>query len=165
MPKSKSRKIQKAGDWSSWMSNLGQNARAKLFGVVNTVDSGLGNAWEGTKSFGSNVGSNLGLTSSPSPPPSTSYYQPEAPQPEVPQQQQPPVNAAYGGKRRTRKMKGGKGGLGLTYYASPVSGLKVAEPTYWEVYGNGHIMKAGSKSRKNHSKNKKHSRRHKNKKH
>jgi hypothetical protein len=46
----------------------------------------------------------------------------------------------YGGKgrRRTLKkkahMKGGKG-LGLTYYATPVSGLKVAEPTTFLKYG------------------------------
>ena len=51
--------------------------------------------------------------------------------------------------KKTRRMKGGKGGLGLTYYATPVNGLKVAEPTYWEVYGNGNIMKAGSKKRRN----------------
>jgi len=31
-------------------------------------------------------------------------------------------------------MKGGKG-LGLTYYATPVSGLKVAEPTTFLKYG------------------------------
>jgi hypothetical protein len=30
-----------------------------------------------------------------------------------------------------RRLRGGKGGLGLTYYATPVSGLRVAEPTYW----------------------------------
>jgi hypothetical protein len=58
-------------------------------------------------------------------------------------------------------MKGGKGGLGLTYYASPVSDLKVAQPTYWEVYGDGHIMKAGTKRRKNGYKNNRRSRRNK----
>ena len=56
-----------------------------------------------------------------------------------PQQQQ-----AYGGKRRrkSRKMRGGKGELGLTYYATDVSndGLRVVEPTYW--------IKGGSKRRK-----------------
>ena len=46
---------------------------------------------------------------------------------------------SYGGKRRSRtlkkrKMKGGKG-LGLTYYATPVSDLKVAEPTTFLKYG------------------------------
>jgi len=49
-------------------------------------------------------------------------------------------------KAKSRKMRGGKP-LGLTYYATPVHGVKVAEPTYWEVYGNGHIMKAGGSKR------------------
>ena len=46
-------------------------------------------------------------------------------------------------RRRSRRMKGGKG---LTYYASPVSGLKVAEPTTWI---------GGSRKRKNKGKGKK----------
>jgi hypothetical protein len=37
-------------------------------------------------------------------------------------------------------MHGGKGDLGLTYYASPVQGANVAEPTYW--------IKGGSRRRK-----------------
>ncbi len=48
-----------------------------------------------------------------------------------------------GGKRnktRNRRMKGGKGDMGLTYYATPVSGLSVAKPTYW--------LKGGSKKHK-----------------
>lgn len=49
--------------------------------------------------------------------------------------------------RKSRKSKKTKGGskLGLTYYATPVQGLKVAQPSYWEVYGDGHIMAAGTK--------------------
>lgn len=44
------------------------------------------------------------------------------------------------GKSKTLKMKkgqlkGGMKGLGLTYYATPVSGLKVAEPTTFLKYG------------------------------
>jgi hypothetical protein len=49
-------------------------------------------------------------------------------------------------RRRHRKMRGGKGGLGLTYYATPVSGIKVVEPTYW--------INGGSRKRR-------HTRRHK----
>jgi hypothetical protein len=41
------------------------------------------------------------------------------------------VPPAVSGGRRRRHMRGGKGGLGLTYYASPVEGSNVAEPTYW----------------------------------
>jgi hypothetical protein len=52
-----------------------------------------------------------------------------------------------GGRRRKRKItmkwtNGGKGGLGLVYYASPVSGLTVAEPTYMIPYNN---VKTGGK--------------------
>lgn len=52
-----------------------------------------------------------------------------------------------GGKRRRsmRMRKGGYRGLGLTYYATPVDGIKVAEPTYMEYYTGG---KRGKKTRK-----------------
>jgi len=58
--------------------------------------------------------------------------------------------ATVGGRRRKMKgvMKGGKS-LGLTYYASPVHGLKVAEPTYWVTGGSKrHNKRKGKKSRK-----------------
>jgi hypothetical protein len=51
---------------------------------------------------------------------------------------------------KNKTMKGGKGGLGLTYYATPVSGLNVAEPTSWQYYANGtnqYTVKGGSKRR------------------
>jgi len=51
---------------------------------------------------------------------------------------------------KNKTMKGGKGGLGLTYYATPVSGLAVAEPTSWQYYANGtnqYTVKGGSKTR------------------
>ena len=62
--------------------------------------------------------------------------------------------SGYGGKRgkqtmtKGKTMKGGKGGLGLTYYASPVSGLQVADPTSWQYYANGtnqYSLTGGSK--------------------
>jgi len=66
------------------------------------------------------------------------------------QQPAQPVAQEYpptGGRRsRRRKMRGGKGDLGLMYYATPVSGIKVVEPTYW--------IKGGSRKRR-------HTRRHK----
>jgi hypothetical protein len=69
-----------------------------------------------------------------------------------------------GGKRHKtmKRIKGGKGGLGLVYYASPVSGLRVAEPTYMIPYNNvkmgGKRRSSGHKrrSKKNKSRNKKH---------
>lgn len=75
------------------------------------------------------------------------------------------ASISTGGKRRSKSrsnkrsksMKGGKNGLGLTYYASPVSGLAVAKPTYWmNANGDCKLTKGGSrkrrvkKTRKNH---------------
>ncbi len=65
-------------------------------------------------------------------------------------------------KRRARSMKGGKGGSNLAYYAAPVSGLKVAEPTTWQYYANGvnqYSVKGGSRKRR--SRKSRRTRRHK----
>lgn len=62
------------------------------------------------------------------------------------QEQQYNINPTGGRRSRRRKMRGGKGDLGLMYYATPVSGIKVVEPTYW--------IKGGSRKRR-------HTRRHK----
>ena len=75
-------------------------------------------------------------------------------------------NASSGGKRRkrSRSMKGGKGGLGLTYYATPVSGMKVAEPTSWQFYANGtnqYSVKGGSRKRRGRGRKSRRTRRHK----
>jgi hypothetical protein len=54
-------------------------------------------------------------------------------------------------RKRARSMKGGKGGSNLAYYAAPVSGLKVAEPTTLQYYANGvnqYSVKGGSRRRK-----------------
>ena len=66
-----------------------------------------------------------------------------------------------GGRRRRRRktMKGGKGGLGLTYYASPVSGLKVAEPTYWINQNTNTNLTGGSRRRKRRTRKSRKSRR------
>lgn len=51
----------------------------------------------------------------------------------------------YGGRRRSKRMRGGIGasrGLGLTYYATPVDGIQVAEPTYMEYYKGGRRNKS-----------------------
>ena len=66
------------------------------------------------------------------------------------------VQSSYGGRRRRRSIsmkRSMKGGLGLTYYASPVSGVKVAEPTTWQFYANGtnqYSVKGGSRKRRGH---------------
>lgn len=66
------------------------------------------------------------------------------------------TGTSYGGKK-TRKYKGGKGGLGLDYYATEVSGLKVAEPTYNMKYG----LTCGGTKRKNKVKKTRKMRKHK----
>lgn len=66
------------------------------------------------------------------------------------------TGTSYGGKK-IRKYKGGKGGLGLDYYATEVSGLKVAEPTYNMKYG----LTCGGTKRKNKVKKTRKMRKHK----
>lgn len=56
-------------------------------------------------------------------------------------------------KKYSKTMKGGKGDLGLTYYATPVSGIKVVEPNNWLLYNNGTnqcSIKGGSRKRRAH---------------
>ncbi len=69
-----------------------------------------------------------------------------------PQQQQ----QAYGGRRKSKskRMKGGKGGLGLGYYATDVSndGLMVSDPTYWIKGGSRHRRRGYKKHRRTHRK-------------
>ena len=50
-----------------------------------------------------------------------------------------------GGRRGSRRRQQGGRGLGLTYYATPVNGLRVAEPTYMEYYKGGK-RRAGKRS-------------------
>jgi len=155
-------------------SNLANQAEGLLGSAASGITSGFGNAWESTKNLMSSdvdltgttgttgsmsstgsTGSmsySTGTTGSMSPG-SNSMNSYQTPNP--PQAQQ---MSAYGGKRRrksmnkSKRMKGGNGRLGLTYYASPVSGLKVAEPTSWQYYANGtnqYSVKGGSKRRRN----------------
>ena len=73
-----------------------------------------------------------------------------------------PQQQTYGGRRRsktkrmrgTRQMKGGKGGLGLVYYATDVSNdrLMLAEPTYWIKGGSMRRRRGHKKHRKTHRK-------------
>ena len=63
-----------------------------------------------------------------------------------------PVPVNYGGRRR-RRSRTMKGGLGLTYYATPVSNMKVAEPTSWQFYANGtnqYSVKGGTRKRRHY---------------
>lgn len=160
-------------------SNLANQAEGLLGSAASGITSGVGNAWESTKSM---LSTDVDLTGSTAPMTNSSYTAPmnssatapmnsssyTAPMTnsmnsyQNPQQEQ--EMSSYGGKRRRRSMtkskimRGGKGGLGLTYYASPVSGIKVAQPTSWQYYANGtnqYSVKGGSKKRRKGRKSRK----------
>jgi hypothetical protein len=151
-------------------SNLANQAEGLLGSAASGITSSVGNAWESTKSM---LSTDVDLTGSTAPMNSSSYTAPmtnssTAPMTnsmnsyQNPQQEQ--QMSSYGGKRRRRTMpkskimKGGKDGLGLTYYASPVSGIKVAQPTSWQYYANGtnqYSVKGGSKKRRKGKKSRK----------
>ena len=141
-----SRKCQKGGDWynpMSWFNNTNTYAPKKSFvesatdvtkGAVSSVEGALGSAADASKTAWNNttteasklLSTDINVTGETN-----------------------NTNSSVGGKRRKNKtMKGGKGGLGLTYYATPVSNMNVVKPTYWEVYANGnnqYITKGGSR--------------------
>jgi hypothetical protein len=151
--RTRTRTQQRGGDWglSNWgLPNFGDK-------VKNILPSGWG--------FGSST------TIPPYTPAQSQNAQPIAVSPQnsinAPIES---VNNAYpttetetgGGKKSKtmKRLKGGKGELGLVYYASPVSGLRMAEPTYMIPYNNvkmgGKRRSSGHKSKKNKSRNKKH---------
>ena len=98
--------------WTSWFSNKAKE-------TTNSVENTLGNL---SSSF------------------SNTFSSSSEPQTIQPTTSSMPMQTSYGGKtkrrhkrnskRTKRRMRGGNK-LGLTYYATPVSGIKMAEPTYW----------------------------------
>lgn len=141
--------------WGDYFSGLGTKAKEGM----NNVNTGLGNLAtsaqstfnQTTDSVSQVLNKDVNLTgqdiSTQEPVISTSANNVE---------NQPVTNLipmTTGGKyrRRSRSMKGGKGGLGLTYYATPVSGLRVVQPTTWQYYANGtnqYSIKGGSRKRR-----------------
>jgi hypothetical protein len=167
------------GGWFSNIGTKASNTTNNLLNSANnTLGTAASNIASGTQNAidtaGKALSTNIPLTGSSD---STQYkpvevapiqQEPKSIQQELEPIQQEPVPAkivqdepkpihelSIGGKRRKYTLKGRKhmkgGGLGLTYYATPVSNMKVAEPTYWEVYANGtnqYNIKGGSKKRK-----------------
>jgi hypothetical protein len=161
-------------------SNLANQAEGLLGSAASGITSGVGNAWESTKNMMSTDVDLTGSTAPMSTAPMSTAPMSTAPMSTAPMStatapmtnsmnsyqnpQQEQQMSSYGGKRRRRSMtkskimKGGKGGLGLTYYASPVSGIKVAQPTSWQYYANGtnqYSVKGGSKKRRKGRKSRK----------
>ena len=120
--------------WES-ISGTTSNAIQGASGVLSTTGRDISNS---ASDFGTSVNNvlntNIGATPAVAPQPTPAPVAPVA-----------PVAPMQGGRRRKRckTMKGGKGGSELAFYASPVSGLKVVEPTY--MIG---APKGGSKKRK-----------------
>jgi hypothetical protein len=128
--------------WGSWFSGATTGASGALTNVTDSVTQGASNLGS---SIGSTLNSNVDLTGS------TPVEAPIGVAEPVDSPIQSSVYNPLGGRRR-RKMKGGKGGLGLTYYATPVSGLNVAKPTYWipnqSIKGGSRRKRRQRKSRK-----------------
>jgi hypothetical protein len=122
----------------SKLMGYGSTAVKKTQEGINSLESGLGNlgtkVGEGFNSINPFGSENISPATSTSTVPPATY-------------------STQGGRGRKRaiSMRGGKGGLGFTYYAAPVSGLKVAEPTSWQYYANGtnqYSVKGGSRKRR-----------------
>jgi hypothetical protein len=167
-------------DWGGWFSNIGTKASNTTNNLLNSANNTLGtaasNIASGTQNAidtaGKALSTNIPLTGSSDSTqsqykpvevapiqqePAKAFQQEPVPDKIIQEEPKPIQELSIGGKRRKytlkgrKHMKGGKGGLGLTYYATPVSNMKVAEPTYWEVYANGtnqYNIKGGSKKRK-----------------
>lgn len=136
---------------SSGDSGMFSNAMSSVTGATSNLLSGSEGYFQSAKDKSnswftgfSNPLSSSSSSSSTSSPPASEL--PVSPPPASPSGEEIPIynpDKTMGGRRRRktrRVLRGGKGGLGLTYYASPVSGVKVAEPTNW--------IKGGSRRRK-----------------
>ena len=156
-------------DWGGWFKKATDTTSNLLNSANNTLGTAATNIASGAQSAvetaGKTLSTNIPLTLSPVEPVLKPEPIPEpmsAPEP-IPEPISNPVpnpvqDLSIGGKRRKYTLKGRKnmkGGLGLTYYATPVSNMKVAEPTYWEVYANGtnqYNIKGGTRKKTRRSK-------------
>lgn len=127
--------------WSDWWSSTTGSAEASLASASNSISSGAQNIMSSANDY---LSQDVNVSN-----PNTNpiNYNP-APAPI-------PINTnPVGGKRRKTKSKSHRGGksLGITYYATPVTGMKTAQPNYW--------IKGGKKSKKGKRKGSKKTRRH-----
>ncbi len=111
-----------SSSWGDWFSGVSNKAKETTTGLIDGTENALSNA---SNSISTGFNSALDSTKSIL---STDVSSSESSQSQV------------AGKRRRRKtkkshrkrksMRGGRG-LGLMYYATPVSGIKMAQPTTW----------------------------------
>jgi hypothetical protein len=131
---------------SSGEPGMFSNAMSSVTGATSNIVSGSESYLQGMKDKSNSWFSGFSNPFSSSSSSSSSYPASDIPvSPASPTGEEIPVynpDNTIGGRRRrkSRKMRGGKNNLGLTYYASPVSDAKVAEPTYW--------IKGGSRKRR-----------------
>ena len=151
----------------SSVTDVTKNAVAGTEGYLDGVKKESGSWFSGVKDKSSGMFSGLFSSSDAAPAASTEVV--SATTPDATTSTEVVPDASSGGRRRRRRrcarsMKGGKGGLGLTYYATPVSGMKVAEPTSWQFYANGtnqYSVKGGSRQRRGRGRKSRRTRRHK----
>jgi hypothetical protein len=147
------KRTQRGGVWPFTESDpTAPTWRSKASNWFQSKTSGENSSWGSL--FGSTTPTTTSTTTTPtSTPTSTSTtYTPPTPETvttsETVTTPPTPETVITGGKRRKKSLKGGKGGLGLTYYATPVSGLNVVEPNEWLLYNNMANLKGGSRKRK-----------------
>lgn len=147
--------------WGQWFSGTSNNAIQSADNAVGSAANFITTGTQNTFNRATNLFSSTGPTTpstSPSTSPSTTPVQPT----QINDNQSfsteslstnstPPYsNSSMGGKRRRgsskRRMKGGYKD-NLAYYAAPVQGLKVAEPTYWISAKTNPPLSGGSKRR------------------
>jgi hypothetical protein len=164
------RKKQKGGFWSPFSSDTEdpnasksgffENIGSYFSSATDKANAGLGTAASSITDSASSLSSSLSSSVSSSVSslnPFASSASSTSPSTSASSTSEPP--SSYGGRRRMKTkrtaMKGGKGGLGLTYYATDVSntGLKVAEPTYWIKGGS---RRKNCRTRRKSRKHKKH---------
>jgi hypothetical protein len=157
---------QRGGVWYnplSWFSSepqyyFGQEEETIVDKVGNTVKSGLDKADMALASASTAVSEgaqNLVQSTTDVLNTDIPILAPKEPEPMFPSIM--PVSSTMGGKSRSRASskararylakKGGRG-LGLTYYATPVEGINVAQPTYFENYNGGRRRRTMKRSRK-----------------
>jgi hypothetical protein len=146
------------------VTDVTQKAVAGTEGYLDGVKKESGSWFSGVKDKSSGMFSGLFSSSDAAPAASTEVVPATTPDASTSTEVDPNDSSGGRRRRRARSMKGGKGGLGLTYYATPVSGMKVAEPTSWQFYANGtnqYSVKGGSRKRRGRGRKSRRTRRHK----
>ena len=160
--KSKNKRSQRGGYFDSWFTETSPNASGY------SENYGESYSKKAKEMYDNSIASLKGLfdtsstTSSTYMPPPTSTPTPTPTPTSIPNINPTPTSIpninptpttttpnmkSFGGKKH-KKMKGGKGGLGLIYYATPVLTSNVVEPNEWLLYNNGANQQGGSRKRK-----------------